>query len=107
MLFFPLCARAEPAAELELALVLPSRRTLDVDDAAFFEVTFVESTWDNALPAADLDVLLVDVFVSTVDAFFATEGLVDFVDLVAIYYLCCIADNLTVKMHAEPRFCDA
>ena len=57
---------------------------MDAVVAAFFELTFPASTCDRALPLTDFDDLPVELLFRTVDAFFATVGLVDFVDLVAM-----------------------
>jgi hypothetical protein len=76
--------RHRAAADLVAALVLPSLRTLDAVVAAFFELTLLGSTCERALPLTDFDDFPVEVLFRTVDAFFATIGLVDFVDLVAM-----------------------
>ena len=72
-------ASAEPAALLEAGLVRPSRRTADAAVAAFADVTLGGATCDNALPAADFDVLPVELFERTEEELFAALALVIFV----------------------------
>lgn len=78
------CDRALPAADFDVLLVRPSRRTWDAALAAFGDVTFVVFRCDKALPAADLDALPVtpdfNVFealeAALPDVFFPAIGLV-------------------------------
>ena len=63
---------------------------LDAAVAAFALVCFFgASVCDNALPAADLDALLVDPDESVCDAFFATGLLVTFEDFFTMILCCC------------------
>ena len=73
------CARADPAALLEAALVRPSRKTADALVATFDEVTLGGATWDNVLPAADFDAFPVPLLERTEEEFFAALLLVIFV----------------------------
>jgi hypothetical protein len=77
--FFFACARADPAADLDAALVLPSLSTADAEVAAFADVTFGGETWDSELPAALLDALPVEALESTLEDLLATLELVTFV----------------------------
>lgn len=77
--FFFACARAEPAADLDAALVRPSLRTAEAAVAAFADVTFDGATCASELPAALFDALPVDPLERTVDDLVATLGLVTFV----------------------------
>lgn len=60
---------ALPAPDLEAFAVRPSRITLDADEAAFFEVTFVVWRCAKAEPAADFDALLAFLLRRVFDAF--------------------------------------
>ena len=77
--FFFVCARAEPAADLEDALVRPSLRTWDAAVAAFAEVTFGGATCERELPAADFELWPVEALDRTRDDLVATLELVTFV----------------------------
>lgn len=70
--FFLVCARAEPAADFEAALVLPSLSTADAAVAALAEVTLGGETCESELPAALLEDLPVDVLERTPDDLLAT-----------------------------------
>jgi hypothetical protein len=64
------CERALPAADLDAALVRPSRSVFDAAVAALLDVVSAgESRCVSALPAADLDALLVDSLDSVFEAF--------------------------------------
>jgi hypothetical protein len=58
---------------------------LDAADAAFFVVTLPDEVCDSALPAAVLDAAPVELLFRTVEAFFATAGLVDLDDFLATF----------------------
>lgn len=78
--FLGVCAKALPAADFDLLLVLPSWRTFDAAIAALGDVCFLGAfVCDNALPAAVLDFDAVDLLRSVVDALLATLLLVTFV----------------------------
>ena len=77
--FFFACARADPAADFDAALVLPSLSTADAAVAAFGDVTFDGETWDSELPAALPDALPVGAPESTPEDLVATVELVAFV----------------------------
>jgi len=67
--------RALPAADFDFLLVLPSRRTLEAELAAFFEVTFFGAlVCDNALPEAAFDLLPVFLLRRVFEAFLAALG---------------------------------
>lgn len=70
----PACANALAAADLDAALVRPSRRTDDAAVAAFDDVVFAGAPdWDSALPAAVFDREPVEGFWSVFDAFEAAR----------------------------------
>jgi hypothetical protein len=79
------CDSALPAADLEVVLVLPSRRVFEAALAAFADVASLGAlVWVSALPAADFDALPVDPLDSVFEAlvaaalpvsFFAIAGL--------------------------------
>ena len=77
--FFLTWARAEPAADFEAKLVLPSRRTADAAVAALAEVTFGGKTCESELPAALFEALPVEELERTTDDLLATRELVTFV----------------------------
>ena len=81
--FFLACASAEPAADLDAALVRPSLNTAEAAPAALAEVTFCGATWASELPAALLDALPVEALVRTVDDLVATLELVTLVAIVS------------------------
>jgi hypothetical protein len=84
----PDCDNALAAADLDAALVRPSRRTDDAAVAAFDEVVFAGAPdWDNALPAAVFDREPVEMFWSVFEAFEAARPPV----ILPISYLSCIA----------------
>jgi hypothetical protein len=95
--FFLACAKAEPAADFEAALVLPSRSTAEAAVAALADVTFGGDTWESELPAAVRDALPVDVLVRTLEDLLATLELVTFV---AILSLRKMLDMRTVAAHS-------
>jgi hypothetical protein len=71
------CERALPAADLEVALVLPSRSVFDAAVAALLDVASLgELRCVSALPAADFDDLLVDELDRVLEAFEAAALLV-------------------------------
>lgn len=73
------CDRALPAADLEVALVLPSRSVLEAALAAFADVVSLGAlVWVSALPAADFDALPVDPLDSVFEALVAAALLVSF-----------------------------
>jgi len=75
--YFFFCESAEPAADFDVVLVLPSRSTLDAAVAAFLLVVSVRVfDWVNALPAADFDAFPVDFDESVFAAALAAFGLV-------------------------------
>lgn len=80
--FFLVCASAEPAADFDAALVLPSRRTAEAAVAAFAKVAFGGETCDRELPAALFEALPVDALERTADALRATPELVTFVAII-------------------------
>jgi hypothetical protein len=88
--FFFACARADPAADFDAALVLRSLSTADAAVAAFREVTFGGDTWDSELPAALLDALPVEALESTPEDLLATLELVTFL---AMKHTCTTAVN--------------
>ena len=89
--FFFACARADPAADFDAALVLRSLSTADAALAAFREVTFGGETWDSELPAALLDALPVEELESTPEDLLATLELVTFL---AMKQTCTTALNM-------------
>ena len=88
--FFFACARADPAADFDAALVLRSLSTADAAVAAFRVVTFGGVTWDSELPAALLDALPVEELESTPEDLLATLELVTFL---AMKHTCTTALN--------------
>jgi hypothetical protein len=80
------CANAEPAALLAAALVLPSLKTCEAADAAIAEVILRGATCANALPAAALDALPVDLLDRIVDEVFAICLLVTLVTMCTFYF---------------------
>jgi hypothetical protein len=71
------CERALPAADLDAALVRPSRSVFDAAVAALLDVvSFGELRCVSALPAADFEVLLVDGLDKVLEAFEAAALLV-------------------------------
>ena len=79
--FFFVCANAEPAADFDAALVLPSRSTADAAVAAFDDVTFDGETCERELPAALRDALPVEELESTADDFVAAPEEVTFLPM--------------------------
>lgn len=77
--FLGVCAKVLAAADLDLALDLPSLRTFEAADAALDEVCLLGAlVWDNALPEAVFDFLPVLLDFKFDDAFDATFLLVTF-----------------------------
>ena len=75
----PFCANALPAADLEVLLVLPTRRVFEAAVAAGFDVCFLGAfLCESALPAADLDFDPVDLLFKVLEAADAAFLLVTF-----------------------------
>ena len=73
------CESADPAADLEVEAVRPSRSVFEAAEAAEEVVAFRGFTCDRALPAAALDVLPTLGLQSVFAADLATDGEVTFV----------------------------
>lgn len=83
------CAKADPAALFDAALVRPSRNTADAAVAAFAEVTLVGATCDSVLPALVLEFAPVELLCRTFDALLAALEPVTLFDIFHSDKGCC------------------
>jgi hypothetical protein len=67
--------RALPAPDFDVLLVLPSRKTLEAELAAFPDVTFFGAlVWERALPEAVFDFFPVFLLLRVLEALLAALG---------------------------------